>query len=111
MLRRTPDSGRASCWAGESRFSLPMRTAGRSAVGARCTVEAGGHKQIAEVMSGGSYFSQNSMTLHFGLGKSGRIDRLEVQWPSGELQSWPDVAGNRTLRITEGAGQIASSAW
>src|SRR5437879_7632058 len=35
----------------------------RSAVGTRCIVDAGGRKQAGEVMSGGSYYSQNSMTL------------------------------------------------
>ncbi|HLK68035.1 MAG TPA: CRTAC1 family protein [Bryobacteraceae bacterium] len=74
----------------------------RSAVGARCTVEAGGHTQIGEVMSGGSFYSQNSMTLYFGLGNAEKIDRMEVRWPSGLKQSWQDVLVNRKLVITEG---------
>ena len=40
----------------------------RSAIGARAIVSAGGHKMIDEVMSGSSYYSSNSFTLHFGLG-------------------------------------------
>jgi enediyne biosynthesis protein E4 len=31
----------------------------RSAIGARCIVISGDRRQIAEVVSGGSYFSQN----------------------------------------------------
>jgi hypothetical protein len=34
----------------------------------RVTAVAGGRKMIDEVMSGGSYYSHNSFTLHFGLG-------------------------------------------
>jgi len=83
----------------------------RSAVGARCTVEAGGHKQTAEVMSGGSYYSQNSMSLYFGLGDAEKIDRLEVRWPAGGAQKWSGVAANRTLRITEGDETIRSVPW
>ena len=39
------------------------------------------------MVSGGSYFSQNSLTLYFGLGKSAKVDRIEVRWPAGETQS------------------------
>ena len=78
----------------------------RSAIGARCVVEAGGRKQMADVVSGGSYYSQNSLTLYFGLGKAKNVDRLEVRWPSGGTQSWDRVAGNRTIVITEGRDEI-----
>src|SRR5207244_1444096 len=36
----------------------------RSAIGARCTIEAGGRKQIADVTGGGSYYSQSAFTLY-----------------------------------------------
>jgi hypothetical protein len=92
-------------------ITLTGTRSNRSAIGARCTVEAGGRKQIAEVMSGGSYFSQNSFTLYFGLGKSARADRIEVRWPAGETQVWSGVAANRTCRLTEGNGTVTSQAW
>lgn len=72
----------------------------RSAIGARCTVEAGG-----------SYFSQNSFTLYFGLGKSEKVDTLVVRWPSGETEVWPGAPANRTIGLTEGARTDASRAW
>jgi enediyne biosynthesis protein E4 len=50
-------------------IALTGTRSNRTAIGARCVVEAGGRRQMGEVMSGGSYFSQNSMTLYFGLGK------------------------------------------
>ena len=74
----------------------------RSAIGARCTVEVNGRKQIADVVSGGSYYSQSAFTLYFGAGKADKVDRIEVRWPSGETQSWTNVPVNRTVRITEG---------
>jgi hypothetical protein len=83
----------------------------RSAIGARCTVEAGGRKQTAEVVSGGSYFSQNSLTLYFGLGKSAKVDRIEVRWPMGEMQAWRDLTANRTIALTEGSDTVAGHAW
>ncbi|SPE41046.1 ASPIC/UnbV domain protein (fragment) [Candidatus Sulfopaludibacter sp. SbA3] len=92
-------------------ISLTGTRSNRSAIGARCTVEAAGRKQIAEVVSGGSYFSQNSFTLYFGLGKSQKVDRIEVRWPAGQSQTWSNVAANRTLRLTEGSETVSSKAW
>jgi hypothetical protein len=83
----------------------------RSAIGARCTIEAGGRKQIAEVVSGGSYFSQNSLALYFGLGGAESVDRIEVRWPAGETQVWKNVGANRTVELTEGSGTVGSHAW
>ena len=75
----------------------------RSAIGARVTVEAGGRRQIDEVMSGGSFYSQNEMNLYFGLAQAAVVSRVEVRWPSGAIQQWTDVPVNQRLRITEGA--------
>jgi hypothetical protein len=83
----------------------------RSAIGARCTIEAGGRKQIQEVMSGGSYFSQNSMTLYYGLGQMGDVDSLSIRWPSGATQKWSHLPANRTLLITEGTEEVKSKPW
>ncbi len=92
-------------------ITLSGTQSNRSAIGARCTVEAGGRRQIAEVMSGGSYYSQNSLTLHFGLGKAQSADRIEVRWPNGKTQHWSNAAANRTLVITEGREEFRSIRW
>ncbi|HLH17553.1 MAG TPA: CRTAC1 family protein [Bryobacteraceae bacterium] len=78
----------------------------RSAIGARVTVEAGGGRQVDEVMSGGSFYSQNEMALYFGLGQASAADRIEVRWPSGKVQTWRNVAANRRLAITEGEEEV-----
>jgi hypothetical protein len=87
-------------------ITLTGTRSNRSAIGARCTIEAGGRKQIADVIGGGSYYSQSSLTLYFGVGKAEKIDRIEVRWPAGGKQSWSAIAPNRTLFITEGKEQF-----
>jgi hypothetical protein len=84
-------------------ITLTGTKSNRSAIGARVTVETGGRKQVAEVVGGGSYYSQSALTLYFGLGKADKIDRIEVRWPSGERQVRTAQPVNRTLRILEGA--------
>ena len=80
----------------------------RSAIGARVKVTAEGRTQVDEVMSGSSYYSQNDLRLHFGLGKAQRVERIEIQWPSGENESVSDLAVNQVVKIREGDGVVAS---
>jgi hypothetical protein len=76
----------------------------RSAIGARVRATAAGVTQVQEVRGGGSYYSQNDLRVHFGLGDAPKIDRLEVRWPNGLEESWTDVDVNRILRLEEGSG-------
>ncbi len=87
-------------------ITLSGTRSNRSAIGARCTVEVNGRKQVAAVVSGGSYYSQSAFTLYFGAGKASRVDRIEVRWPAGGIQSWTNVPVNRTVRITEGRNEL-----
>ncbi len=82
----------------------------RSAIGARLTCvatfpgESKPHRQIDEVRSGGSYFSQSDLRPHFGLGKAEKVDLLEVRWPSGQVESFKDLSANEIITIKEGSG-------
>jgi len=80
----------------------------RSSVGARVRVTAGGRDRIDEVMSGSSYYSQNDLRLHFGLGSANKADRVEVSWPSGLKESFDNIAANQIVRIQEGLGLVKS---
>jgi hypothetical protein len=83
----------------------------RSAIGARCSVTAGGRTQIANVVGGGSYYSQSSFTLYFGIGQAQKVDKIEVRWPAGEKQTWSDIAPDSTLHITEGEERFVTKAF
>jgi hypothetical protein len=74
----------------------------RSGIGARifCT-PAGEHRQMDEVRSGGSYFSQSDLCVHFGLNKSKAAD-LEIHWPSGQVDKLRAVKANRVVTVIEG---------
>jgi hypothetical protein len=76
----------------------------RSAIGARVRLTAGGMTQTDEVRSGGGYISQNDLRLHFGLGEARRIDKLEIQWPSGQKEERSDLEVNKILVLSEPAG-------
>jgi hypothetical protein len=76
----------------------------RSGIGARVRVVTGGHSQVNEVMSGGSYISQNDFRVHFGLGSAKQADLLEVRWPLGLVESFRNVAANQLIVVQEGKG-------
>jgi hypothetical protein len=60
--------------------------------------------QFDEVRGGGSYLSQNDLRLHFGLGSATKIDLVEVRWPTGKMETFKDVAGDKIYTIVEEQG-------
>lgn len=92
---------------------VKIRTVGtksnRSGVGARVIVTAQTDpeaktalRQIDEVRSGGSYFSQNDMRLHFGLDRAQKADSVEILWPSGRRDVLSNLPANRLYVVEEG---------
>jgi hypothetical protein len=76
----------------------------RSAIGARVRLIGSGGTQVQEVRGGGSYYSQNDLRVHFGLGRSAAIERLEVRWPNGLEEQWTGLASNAIVTLKEGTG-------
>src|SRR5947209_11991789 len=82
----------------------PARKSPRDATGAIAYVTTGKLRQREDVVSGGSYSSQNDCCLFIGLGAATKVERLEVKWPDGSTEAF-DVPGvDRTLTLTEGKG-------
>jgi enediyne biosynthesis protein E4 len=76
----------------------------RSAIGARARLVTAAGRQVQEVRGGGSYYSQNDQRVHFGMGDSTRIERLEIRWPNGLEEVWTDVGIDRIVTLKEGSG-------
>jgi hypothetical protein len=76
----------------------------KDAIGTYVTVDVGGITQTGEVRSGGSYLSHNDMRVHFGLGKETTVQEMRIRWPSGRVDTFENVPGDRFLRIVEGEG-------
>ena len=58
--------------------------------------------QMDELRSGGSYFSQNDMRMHFGLEQASKVDSVEIRWLSGQIDRFKDLEPNRLYVIQEG---------
>jgi hypothetical protein len=82
-------------------FELEGRTSNRSAIGAEVRLFWNGQQQVQEVSGGSGFCAQNQRRLHFGVGKSTGVDRVEIRWPSGKLQTIAAPALNQIHRIQE----------
>jgi hypothetical protein len=77
----------------------------RNGVGAQVKVVAGDLTLLDEVHSGRGYQSHYGMRLHFGLGNREKINRIEVRWIGGGIDTLKDITVDQILTITEGTGR------
>jgi hypothetical protein len=82
-------------------FALEGTRSNRSAIGAEVVVEWNGQRQVQEVTGGCGFAAENDRRLHFGLGRSPRIDHVTVRWPSGAVQTLTGIAPNRLYQVKE----------
>jgi hypothetical protein len=92
------------------KFRLVGVKSNRTGIGARIVVTAENlpgktMQQVEEVRSGGSYFSQNDLRLHFGL-QNARLASVEIIWPSGVRDQLKDLPANALYVVQEGGKVI-----
>jgi enediyne biosynthesis protein E4 len=76
----------------------------KDAVGAIAYVTVGKVRQRQDVVSGAGYASQNDSRLHFGTGAATKIDKLEIVWPDGTIETINVPGVDRVLTIVQGKG-------
>jgi enediyne biosynthesis protein E4 len=77
----------------------------RSAIGSRVVLQYGGKVQAQCETSQCSFLSSNDPRVHFGLGSVTTVD-LQVYWPSGLSEKYPNVAADQLVTIKEGHGIV-----
>ncbi len=82
---------------------LTLRLVGRvsNREGIGTTVRIG--SQTDHMTTSVGYASSSDYGVHFGLGKTKTVDRVELSWPSGIRQVLEHVAADQVLTITEPA--------
>jgi hypothetical protein len=98
-----PQGGPSNHWIG---FELEGTKSNRLALNARVKATAGDLVQMGEVLSGGSYLSQNDLRIHFGLGSREHVDKVQVLWPSGKTEVMTNLAADRFYKLKEGEGIV-----
>jgi hypothetical protein len=80
---------------------LEGRSSNRSAIGATVTVTTGKRRQARAVVSQASYYSHDDLRVHVGLAGGTSADRVEIRWPSGQVQSLTSIPGGQVVTIRE----------
>jgi hypothetical protein len=83
------------------RLILEGQRSNRNALGARVRVTIGGQVQTLEVRSGSSYLAAHDRRLLVGLGKASAVDKIEIRWASGKVQSIGQINRGETRHIVE----------
>jgi hypothetical protein len=91
------------------RFHLTGTKSNRDAIGAVVRIFYDGQTQSQMVKTGSSYLSQSELPLTFGLGKSDKIERAQIEWPSGAKEEFKNLGAGRSYQFTEGKGLKANT--
>ncbi len=93
------------------RLRLEGRQSSRDAYGARVRVRVGAQAFTQFVKGSCSYLSQSDRRLLFGLGGATKVDSIEIQWPTGEVQTVGPQPVDRSVHIQEGAAAPVTEAF
>jgi hypothetical protein len=78
-------------------IKLRGTSSNRDGIGAR--VQIG--NQTQEFTASQGYSSSSLVGLHFGLGATAKIPRIDVRWPGGKTQALTDITSDKVITITE----------
>jgi len=98
-----PQDGPENHWIS---FELQGTKSNRLALNARVKITDGSLVQMGEVLSSGSYLSQNDLRIHFGLAAATKVDSIEIYWPSGTVDNLKDLSADKFYSVLEGKGIV-----
>jgi enediyne biosynthesis protein E4 len=84
----------------------PAKKTPKDATGSKVFVTANGMRQRFDAISGASYASQSDQHISIGLGTATKIEKLEIQWAGGAVETINIAGVDRLLVVEEGKGII-----
>ena len=100
MLLRN-DGGNRNNWVG---LQLVATKSNPGAVGAVISWQVGTRKFSRLKTTGGSYLASHDPREILGAGLGGKIDSVEIRWPSGKFDKLTNLPMNSYLTVVEGEG-------
>jgi enediyne biosynthesis protein E4 len=100
------EGGNRNNWLG---LQLIATRSNPAAVGAVITWQAEGVKRSRLKTSGGSYLASHDPRGILGLGSTGKIDSVEIRWPSGRVDRLASLPTNTYIKVKEGEGVIQNT--
>jgi hypothetical protein len=78
---------------------------GRDAHGAEVRVQAGTSQWWRLLQPASSYLCSSDPRVHFGLGQLTRVEAIEVLWPDGTAETFPEMNTDQSVILRQGSGQ------
>tara|TARA_R110002073_G_scaffold7245_6_gene41357 strand:- start:7580 stop:10582 length:3003 start_codon:yes stop_codon:yes gene_type:complete len=75
----------------------------RDAIGAVVTLEVGGQKRTVQLLAGDGYMCSNQRQLLIGMGTATEIQNVQVDWPSGNHESFGNILIGEDILLVEGS--------
>lgn len=85
------------------KLELQGTTSNRDAVGTIVKLTTA-NDVLIRYKSGVGFLSQSLMPLHFGLDGTTEINEIEIQWPSGLIETYSNLSADVTMQAIEGQG-------
>lgn len=101
LLKNEIDNG--NHWLG---LTLKGRTGVGPEIGAQVKVITEKEEQVLVNQWATTYLSFNDPRLHIGLGKADKIEKMEIRWMDGSVESYEDILPDRYITIIKGKGII-----
>jgi hypothetical protein len=90
--------GNRNNWVG---LQLVSKKSNPAAVGAMITWQTGGIKRSRLKTGGGSFLASHDPREILGAGRGGKIDSIEIRWPSGAVSTVSNPPMNTYLKVAE----------
>jgi len=95
------DGGNRNNWLG---IILSGEKGPASAIGAKVTLTAGSMKRVFVNQWTCSYLSNNDPRILAGLGKTDKVDQIDIRWSDGKTETYRDIQSNQYVTIKQGKG-------
>jgi hypothetical protein len=95
------DGGNDNHWLG---LKLSGKNGPASAIGARIIVTSGETRQVLVNQWSTTYLSNHDPRLHIGMGKNKSVDRIEITWSDGIMETYSNLPVDQYITIIEGKG-------
>jgi enediyne biosynthesis protein E4 len=93
----------AGHWLG---LKLRGRRSGRTPIGTEISVRTKTVSIVRWLTSGTGYLSSHDPRFWVGLGRESAVERVDVKWPAGNVQTWQNLKTDRIFEIEEDRDEI-----
>ncbi|UCF36501.1 MAG: ASPIC/UnbV domain-containing protein, partial [Acidobacteriota bacterium] len=76
----------------------------RDGLGTKVRVFTAGLAQVREVKRAGSIYSASDPRVHFGLGASAQVEKIEIRWPDGRTEEFKSIPADQHYTIDRRQG-------